>query len=128
VATNIGKIDYIDRCLVQYRQHARSDTNILGLARKADNYNFSSVQQIERMNLWLSYCAEFPKNRHPQLIKKIYAAYTNRLNTFTSFDLVKLLYKYRKTIFYIRKKSNLSKLIYIYKQVWGAEAKKMFGK
>ena len=34
VATNIGTIDFIPQCLVQYRQHDKSDTNILRRERK----------------------------------------------------------------------------------------------
>src|ERR1700744_4204932 len=38
VATNISKIDFIPQCLVRYRQHDNSETNILNLSREKDNY------------------------------------------------------------------------------------------
>ncbi len=126
VATNIVKIDYIPQCLVQYRQHDKSDTNILRLERKKDSYKFSSVQKIERTYRWLGYCVEFKKNKNPALIEEIYKAFKKRVNSYMSFGLSRILYKHREIIFYIRKKSNLSKLNYIYTQVWGVKTKRLF--
>ena len=34
VATNTGSIDFIPECLVKYRQHNQSETNMLDLNRK----------------------------------------------------------------------------------------------
>jgi len=126
VATNIGEIDFIPQCLVQYRQHDKSDTNILRIERNKDIYEFSSVQKLERNHKWLGYCAEFSKNKKPALIKAIYDAYTIRVNAYVSFKLSVLLYKYRSTIFYIPKKNNLSKINNIWGQIWGLKTKKLF--
>lgn len=128
VATNIGKIDFIPQCLVQYRQHDKSDTNILGLAREDDNYKFSSIHKVLRMHKWLGYCAGYSKNKYPRVIKQFYNAYNKRLNSFTSVGLGLLLYKYRATVFYIRKKSSLSKLNYMFQQIWGINFKKLVNK
>ncbi|HEY8781614.1 MAG TPA: glycosyltransferase family 2 protein [Mucilaginibacter sp.] len=126
VATNIGKIDFIPQCLVQYRQHDQSDTNILRIARKKEKHKHSSIQKIERIEQWLCSCASFPKNKHRQIIDQFYNAYTQRVNSYVSFKLSRLLFRYRKTIFYIRKKSKLNMLNYIYSQVWGTKTKKLF--
>jgi glycosyltransferase involved in cell wall biosynthesis len=125
VATNIGKIDFIPQCLVKYRQHDKSDTNILRLERKRDKNKHSSVKKIERIEQWLYYCATFPKNKHQQIIDQFYNAYTRRVNSYVSFKLSRLLFKYRKTICYIRKKSKLNMLNYIYSQIWGLKTKKL---
>ncbi|HWZ04337.1 MAG TPA: glycosyltransferase [Mucilaginibacter sp.] len=127
VATNAGEIDFIPRCLVQYRQHDKSDTNILRHRRKDDKYKHSSVQKIQRIQQWLSYCAAFPKNRNQQLIDRFCGAFTNRLNSYVSFELSVLLFKYRDRIFYIRKKSKLNRFNYIYSQIWGGKIKKLLG-
>jgi glycosyltransferase involved in cell wall biosynthesis len=76
VATNIGKIDFIPHCLVKYRQHDKSDTNILRLEREKDSYKFSSVQKIERTYKWLGYCASFKKNKNQAVINEFYNAFT----------------------------------------------------
>jgi len=126
VATNIGTIDFIPQCLVKYRQHDSSDTNILRRQRKNDKHKLSSVQKIERIEQWLAYCSAFPENKDPQLIDQFYVAYKKRVRSYLSFELSTLLFKYRKTVFYIRKKSKLNRLNYIYNQVWGAKTKKIF--
>jgi len=126
-ATNIGTIDFIPECLVQYRQHDKSDTNILRLERKKDKYKLSPVQKMERIQQWLRYCKAFSKNKHRQIVDQFYDAFTKRINSYVSFELSLLLFKYRKTIFTIRKKSKLNMLNYIYSQVWGLKIKKMFG-
>jgi glycosyltransferase involved in cell wall biosynthesis len=75
VATNMGSIDFIPQCLVQYRQHDKSDTNILRMNRKHDKHKHSSVHKIERIYNWLGYCAAFPHNRNQALIDEFYAAF-----------------------------------------------------
>jgi len=125
VATNIGTIDYIPQCLVSYRQHDKSDTNILGLSREADNYKFASTYKIERQYNWLGYCASYPNNKQPELINQFYAAYGKRLKSYISMELAGLVYKYRKSVLYIRKKSKLSKLNYVFQQIFGIQAKKI---
>jgi glycosyltransferase involved in cell wall biosynthesis len=55
VATNIGTIDFIPQCLVKYRQHDGSETNILRLARKEDKYKLSYTRNFERTLNWLGY-------------------------------------------------------------------------
>lgn len=127
VATNIGRIDFILQALVKYRQHEKSDTNMLGLQREKDNYRHSSVFKLEKQYKWLSLCAAFEKNRNPALIDAFFSAYKKRMNTFASFDLARLLYKYMDIIFFVRKKSRKSKLNYIFQQVWGTRSKKIVG-
>ncbi|TSD63011.1 glycosyltransferase family 2 protein [Inquilinus sp. KBS0705] len=124
VATNIGAIDFIPECLVQYRQHDKSDTNILRLQRKVDKYKFSSGERFERNKQWLELCLAFPRNKHPEFIAQLYNAFVKRVTSYISFEFASLLYKKRECIFYVQKKSTLSKLNYIYKQIWGAKFKK----
>jgi len=128
VATNLGTIDFIPQCLVKYRQHDKSDTNMLGLQREADNYKFSSVSKIERQYKWLGHCAGFAKNKQPQLINQFYIAFTKRLRSYISLDLASLMFKYRSSIFYIRKKGKLSKLNQIFQQTFGVRAKELVTK
>lgn len=123
VATNTGKIDFIPECLVKYRQHDKSDTNILKIKREKNAYRFDSIQKIEREYKWLGYCAAFKKNKRQKLVSDIYLAYTERLDNHITFGLSRLLYKYRDTIFFIRKKSSLSKLNYIFGRIWGVKTK-----
>ena len=128
VATNMGTIDFIAQCLVKYRQHDKSDTNMLGLTRETDNYKIPSASKIEKQYKWLGYCAAYPKNRRPQLISQFYEAYKKKINSYASLDLALLLYKYRSIVFYMRKKSKWSKLNYMFQQIFGTKAKKLVDK
>jgi glycosyltransferase involved in cell wall biosynthesis len=124
VAVNMGTIAYLPQCLVQYRQHEQSDTNILKIDRAKDNYNFSSFTHYERMLQWLGYCQAYPKNKHPEVVTAFYEAFTERQHSFVTFKLSYLMLKYMDIVLYIRKKSTLSKINYIYKQIWGLKAKR----
>ena len=126
VATNIGKIDFIPQCLVKYRQHDKSETNILGLARSTDKYKFSSFQNLERTLNWLGYCNAFDKNKNPTLIVQIYDSYKKHLEKYISFELTGLLFKHMSTIFFISKKPISSKINFIGKQIWGLKTKKLY--
>ena len=123
VATNIGTIDFIPEPLVKYRQHEKSETNILQLLRDKDDYKFSSRYKIQRTYKWLGYCAAFTKNKNAELIMEIYKAYEKKINNYITFDLSFILYKYRHIIFFIRKKNNLSRFNFIYGQIWGSKLK-----
>lgn len=126
VATNVGKIDFIPQCLVQYRQHDKSDTNILRIEREKNAYKFGSMQKIEREYKWIGYCAAFKYNKRPQIVAEFYDAFTARMNKHITFRLSRLLFKYRSIIFYIRKRSAINKLNFIYSKIWGGKAKKMY--
>lgn len=128
VATNLGAIGYIPQCLVKYRQHPKNDTNILRLKNKKESTRLSSVTKIERIQQWLRYCKDFPLNKNQPLVDEFYTAFTQRVNSYISIRLSALLFKYRKTVLYIRKKSTLNMLNYIYSQFWGLKTKKVFSK
>jgi len=123
VATNLGTIDFIPQCLVKYRQHDKSETNILRLSREKDNYKLSSYQNFDRTLNWLDYCNALKVNKNKNLVEQFYTAYKKRLNSYVSFELSWLLLKNWRTIFYIRKKPALSKLNYIRKQMFGFKSK-----
>ncbi len=125
VATNVGKIDYIPQCLVKYRQHGTSETNILGLTRKTNNYNYSSLVRIDRQYKWLEHCAAFNNNRHPLLIMRFFNAYARRLKNYLSFELAYLVLVHFNKIFFIRKKPFASKLNFAIQQIYGKRAKRL---
>ena len=125
VATNIGSIDYLPQCLVKYRQHDKSDTNILRLKRKKEIHKFSSVNKLRRTYQWLAHCVSFDKNRDQKLIEQFYDAFTVRMHKYVSLKLSILLFNHRNLIFFIRKKSKVNRLNYIYSQIWGLRIKEV---
>lgn len=125
VATNIGEIDFIPQCLVQYRQHNNSETNILRLERQKDNYRSTSIERFESTLKWLQQCRTFKYNKNQEFVEKIYKAYKNREDRYLAFGFGFLLLRYWSRIFFMRKKSAFSKLNYIRKQFLGIKAKKL---
>jgi glycosyltransferase involved in cell wall biosynthesis len=125
VATNMGSIDFIPECLVKYRQHDKSDTNILRTKREKEIHKHTSVQKLERIQTWLGHCAAYPNNKN-DIARQFYEAFTKRMGSYVSFSLSQLLIKHQETIFFIRKKSKLNRANYIYSQIWGAKMKKLF--
>jgi glycosyltransferase involved in cell wall biosynthesis len=125
VATNIGKIDFIPQCLVKYRQHDKSETNILRIVREKDKYKMSSIENYDRTLNWLHYCKSFKHNRDQALIDRIYNAYKKLTDSYISFEFGMLLLKHMKIFFFMRKKSTSSKLNYIRKQIRGLKMKRL---
>lgn len=127
VATNLGSIDFISECLVKYRQHQKADTNIL--KRKRDNTlrnPLSSAMKYERKMLWIKSCVDYPKNKNPEFIQNLYAEFQKNKDEYVSFGLAKLIYKNRRVLFSINKKSSFSKLNFTLKELWGGKIRKIF--
>ncbi|OYY05644.1 MAG: hypothetical protein B7Y76_00865 [Sphingobacteriia bacterium 35-40-5] len=127
VATNLGSIDFINESLVKYRQHQKADTNIL--KRKRDNTlrnPLSAAMKYERKMLWIKSCVDYPKNKNPEFIQNLYAEFQKNKEEYISFGLAKLIYKNRRILFSINKKSSFSKLNFTLKELWGGKIRRIF--
>ena len=127
VATNLGSIDFIGECLVKYRQHQKADTNIL--KRKRDNTlrnPLSAEMKYERKMLWIKSCVDYPKNKNPEFIQNLYTEFQKNKEEYISFGLAKLIYKNRRILFSINKKSSFSKLNFTLKELWGGKIRRIF--
>lgn len=127
VATNLGSIDFINESLVKYRQHQKADTNIL--KRKRDNTlrnPLSSEMKYERKMLWIKSCLDYPKNKNPEFIAKLFAEFKKNKAEYISFGLAKLIYENRQILFSINKKNTFSKLNFVLKELWGGKIRRIF--
>jgi len=127
VATNLGSIDFIKESLVQYRQHQKADTNIL--KRKRDNTDrnpLSGAMIYDRKMRWIKSCLDYPKNKNPEFIQKLYIEFVKNKMEYISFGLAKLIYKNRTILFSINKKSGFSKLNFSLKELWGGKIRRIF--
>lgn len=127
VAANLGSIDFIEECLVKYRQHQKADTNIL--KRKRDNTlrnPLSASMKYERKMLWIKSCVDYPKNKNPEFIQNLYAEFQKNKEEYISFGLAKLIHKNRRMLFSINKKGTFSKLNFTLKELWGGKIRKIF--
>jgi len=127
VATNLGSIDFIEESLVKYRQHQKTDTNILKRKRDKTLKNpISASIKFEQKLLWIKSCVNYPKNKNPEFIKKLYAEFKKNKEEYVSFGLLKLIYRNRDLLFIINKKNVFSKINFVLKELWGGKIRRIF--
>jgi len=122
-ATNLGKIKFLDLPLVKYRQHENSDTNILNLERTRNRDGIHSKQKIEKKIKELQIFAGYKFNKDPRFLIRLARLYETRLNSYLALKLVLFMYKHFRLLFLISKKGTLSKLNFVFKQIWGVKFK-----
>jgi glycosyltransferase involved in cell wall biosynthesis len=125
VATNIGKIDFIPQCLVQYRQHQESNTDLLNLsnAEKKKQKIASLTKRLLQQKKWLAHCTAYPGNKDPDFVKTLYELYVTRFTSVMTFGYYRFLKKNADLLFYILKKSKKRKQKDLRKFMWGFKAK-----
>ena len=122
-AGKLGAIKYLDKPLVQYRQHEKSDTNILKLKReKAETILYGKVK-IEKVLHELEIFASYPFNKDQAFIDKFLKLYRTRLTSYFCFGLMTFMYAHFRSLLFISKKSTISKLNFIFKHIWGTKFK-----
>lgn len=130
VAANHGSIGFIDKSLVRYRQHLHTNTDILLKKNKKEKgYHVNrDVKKLTTELIWLKHCAKYPHNKNPEFVSKFARLFEKRMRAFISMDYALFLYKHRDKVLYIQKKSVASKNTFIYKQIWGLQAKLFWGR
>lgn len=111
IAANMGSIGYIDKCLVNYRQHEESVSDVMNLkkTKKPNDWTFKQ---------WLVLCASYEKNRYPVFVRNAYNLYfSNRNKKGISFERLFFLLRNRGLLLGLQKKSQLSKINFILKQL-----------
>ena len=126
VAANNGGIAFINQALVKYRQHFNANTNILKQER-ANRTKSSSVDKMQFQLDVLNIFAAYPFNADAQerFVKKMRNLMQRRMQSYTSFTLAYFIFIHRNVLFYILKKSTLSKINLSLKFVWGYKIKKL---
>jgi len=104
VAFNIGRVKYVDKILVHYRQHPSTITDTLKLRTTNDNAA-SPVRGIDRIlpDLdMIKHCAEFKYNRDPALMQKAYYLFSSLAKGRERVRCFIFLVKYHDLLFYMR--------------------------
>jgi glycosyltransferase involved in cell wall biosynthesis len=113
VAANKGRVAFLDKLLVKYRQHQNANTDILRI-RKIKS---KQTRKIAELNLpWLAQCST-QNGKCQQIINRI-LRYCENKGSVNSLKLIILLFKHAKELFFLKKKSYTSKLNYIRKMVF----------
>jgi glycosyltransferase involved in cell wall biosynthesis len=125
VAANLGTVYHIPECLVYYRQHINSTTDILNNRRIKDkNYHENrDINKLEKDLKWLKHCKNFSKNKDPKLINKLTKLFENRLHSYSSLRYAFLIFQQYHILYFIQKRRKSKKYPFIYRQIWGLKAK-----
>lgn len=113
VSFNVGKVKYVDKILVHYRQHQSSITDTLRL--RGNTSALHPVKGIERIAPdldMLKFCAEFKYNRDASLMNEAYYLFSSLANGKERIKSFLFIVKYYDLLFYMRFKPKklLSKL------------------
>jgi len=125
VASNLGSIDFIPQCLVSYRQHTTSSTDILNKRKKLDKsyHENRDVAKLQRELRWLEHCTSYRHNRDQAFVDRFTRLFRNRIDSFFSFEYAGLVKAHYDVLFHNQKVKKASKSGFIYRQIWGLKAK-----
>ena len=104
VAFNLGRVKYIDKILVHYRQHQSSVTDTLKLQQR-EALPLSPVKGIDRIlpDLELmKYCAEFKYNRDAKLMNEAFTVFSALAQGRERIKAFLFIVKYYDLLFYMR--------------------------
>jgi len=124
LASNNGKVGFVNNCLVNYRQHTEANTNILRENRRGIKKQ-NALLQIKKEYERLSVFEHYPQNNHQSFKTRFLVLYQKRMESFFSFSLAFFIYRNKKELLFIQKKSTSSKLNFILKYAWGYKIKKL---
>jgi len=119
-ATNNGGVVYLNKVLVKYRQHVNSETNIL----KIKKTKRIKVLKNKQAAIELAKFQEFNKNTKHIFINKLIKLYEEKESSWICISLIVFLYKYYTSLLYISKKSTISNMNFIFKNIWGGKLKR----
>lgn len=122
IACNNGTVGFINDCLVKYRQHTQANTNILRLDR-GEIKKRNTLLQIEKEFQRIKVFEAYPFNNDLDFKLKLLTLVSRRMDSYFSFSLAFFIFRHRKQLLFIQKKSGMSKLNFILKYAWGYKLK-----
>lgn len=126
VATDKGSIDFIDQCLVQYRQHEKNSTDVLAVrSGKEKKSTDKKIEKLKQEQLWLSVCAAHATGHSAALITELSRLCEKRNRSFLSLSMGMVIWQHQELLLYLLKKSSLSKFFFTLRQIWGPGTKKI---
>lgn len=124
VGTGKGSIDYIDQCLVSYRQHPQNVTDVRALRTKKT----SKEQKIERLwqeSEWLKHCMTKLPEKKNKLVARLYSLSLQRNTSFLSLPFMVTIWHHQETLLFLLKKNRVSKFFYTLRKAWGQSSKQL---
>jgi len=100
-AFNVGKVKFIDKVLVHYRQHKNTITDSLCLRNSENRPQKISNREMLFLNVdWLKYCARFKYNKESGLVKKACTLLSDLVQGRSKFRAFLFMVKYFDLLFY----------------------------
>lgn len=124
VAANKGSIDFIDQCLVQYRQHRKNSTDILALRTKKSTQAVK-IEKLKQESEWLKICAAHSSQHHAVLITKLYQLSLKRNASFASPAYGWKIWKHQERLLFLLKKNKTSRFFFTVRKIWGTGTKRV---
>jgi glycosyltransferase involved in cell wall biosynthesis len=115
VAFNVGRVKFLNKVLVHYRQHQQNVTDVLEIRKRKKRRRRSATGKLKRMSVdldFLRYRAGFKFNREPELIKEVDHIFEDLSHGKNRAYAFSFLYKHFDLLFYIpyRPKGFFSKI------------------
>jgi glycosyltransferase involved in cell wall biosynthesis len=118
-AFNAGRVKYLDKVLVHYRQHQNSVTDILEQKEKTSDQNKpAGLQRLPVDTNWLSYCLEFKNKKDEALVNEACTLFLNLFNGKDKIQNFFFMMKHFDLLFYNighKKRSLFSKINFVRK-------------
>lgn len=121
VACNLGPLSLFNECLVKYRQHHHSATDILKL--KGQSFRLGKKERFQNTLSFIEKCKGLSINKNPGFILKLYKLYKDRTQKKFNFSLYIFFIMNFRRFFPIYKKGFLSKLNFAFKHSRGIKIK-----
>jgi len=124
VAAGTSSVDFVEKVLVQYRQHERNTTDILA-RRKRERSRDLKLAELENESVWIARCAEKANGDTRALLLRLSALSGLRRRSFATPQYGIVIWRHRETLLSLLKKSGISKFFYVVRKIWGSKAKKL---
>ena len=125
VAASTGRISYVDQCLVHYRQHAQTVTDITGSRpNPAERKRGFRWRELADTRTRLERFAEVP-GKGQAMTRELLGLWRARETQFVSYRLAYFLWKHRQRIDAISKDSASKKARRPFQYIWGLRTKQL---
>lgn len=125
IASNKGAIDFIDQCLIKYRQHRKNSTDILALRTQKSGKEVK-IERLKQESEWLKICAAHSSKVNSVLITKLYQLSLKRNSSFVSLRYGLEIWKHQERLLFLLKKNKLSRFFFTLRKIWGIGTKRVF--
>lgn len=125
VAASVGRISYVDQCLVRYRQHAQTLTDITGSrSNPAERSRGFRWRELVDTRMRLERFANVP-GKGQAMTKELLRLWRDRESQFVSFGLAWFFWQHRQRIHSISQESAFKKARRALQYFWGLRTKQL---